>query len=295
MSLVSSRRAFIALRTLLRSLGQVVLQPNAITGSGVLAAWVLYSPRLACAALLGAAIANADAMLAKQASRDTLQGLHGFNGALAALAVFTFIHDNALAISLALLASLGTAWLLGPWSRWLRRYGLCFYSSPCLLVTALWLPFITISNPASPPLHAPSTSLLSHAANWLSGLAQSGFATGAWPGLLMLAGIAIASRRHAIWALLGSGLASSAHLLLGATDASFNMGLLGFNGALTGLALADAGILAALGGISLSVVLQHFANSYGLLALTTPFVLATWSMQRLKLHAHKSLRADAAR
>ena len=49
------------LRTLLRSLGQIVLQPNAFTGACLLAAWLLCDPRLACAALMGAIAANVSA------------------------------------------------------------------------------------------------------------------------------------------------------------------------------------------------------------------------------------------
>ena len=124
-----------ALRTLLRSLGQIVLQPNAFTGACLLGAWLLYDPRLACAALIGAIAANVSAVLAGYREDDTRAGLHGFNGALAGLAAFSFISDNATAAAVAILAATGTAWLLEPWSRWLRARGLGYFSSPCLIVT----------------------------------------------------------------------------------------------------------------------------------------------------------------
>jgi urea transporter len=66
-----------ALRTLLRSLGQIVLQPNAFTGACLLAAWLLTDLRLACAALLGAAAANVSAVLAGYRDDDIRAGLHG--------------------------------------------------------------------------------------------------------------------------------------------------------------------------------------------------------------------------
>jgi len=112
-----------------------------------------------------------------------------------------------------------------------------------------------------------------------SSFAQIGFASGALPGLLVVIGIAAASRRHALWALFGAGFASFAHLLIGAHTSSFSAGLLGFNGALTAIALADYGIATIAAGVALSVVLQAFATYYGLPAMTAPFVLATWSMQ----------------
>lgn len=270
-----------ALRTLLRSFGQIVLQPNALTGACLLAAWLLCDPRLAGAALMGAIAANVSAVLAGYREDDTQAGLHGFNGALAGLAAFSFIADNATASAVAILAATGTAWLLEPWSRWLRARGLGCFSSPCLIVTWLWLLLVTrTAQPASLLAeHVPGAAQLSGGV--LAGFAQTGFASGTLPGLLVLIGIAAASRRHALWALVGSVLASVVHLLLGASTGSLDAGLLGFNGVLTAIALADSGIAATLGGIVVSVALQVAATYYALPAMTAPFVLATWSMQWL--------------
>ena len=280
-----------ALRTLLRSLGQIVLQPNAFTGACLLAAWLLYDPRLACAALMGAIAANVSALLAGYHEDDTRAGLHGFNGALAGLAAFNYIADNATAAAVTVLAATATAWLLAPWSRWLRLRGLGFFSSPCLIVTWLWLPLLTsIAQPVSvATAHLPSAAQLG--SGLLAGFAQTGFASGAWPGVLVLTGIAASSWRHALWGVVGVSLASTAHLLLGAGATSFDAGLLGFNGALTAIALADCGVAMTLGGVAVSVVLQAAATYHGLPAMTAPFVLATWSMQRL---GHRFTRKAAA-
>ncbi|MFM0370373.1 urea transporter [Paraburkholderia aspalathi] len=270
-----------ALRTLLRSFGQIVLQPNAFTGACLLGAWLLYDPRLACAALIGAIAANVSAVLAGYREDDTRAGLHGFNGALAGLAAFSFIADNATAAAVAILAATGTAWLLEPWSRWLRARGLGYFSSPCLIVTWLWLPLVTRVAQQASLATEPTLSAVQLSSGLLAGFAQTGFASGALPGVLVWIGIAAASRRHALWALLGASLASVMHLLLGASASSFDAGLLGFNGALTAIALTDCGIAMALGGVVLSVVLQMAAAYYVLPAMTAPFVLSTWSMQWL--------------
>ncbi|MGF6903231.1 urea transporter [Paraburkholderia sp. GAS348] len=270
-----------ALCTLLRSLGQIVLQPNAFTGACLLAAWLLCDPRLACAALMGAVAANVSAVLAGCREDHTRAGLHGFNGALAGLAAFSFIADNATAAAVAILAATGTAWLLEPWSRWLRARGLGYFSSPCLIVTWLWLPLVTRVTQQASLITEHTLGAAQLTSGVLAGFAQTGFASGALPGLLVLIGIAVASRRHALWALVGAGLASVAHLLLGASASSFDAGLLGFNGALTAIALADCGIAVTLGGVVLSAALQAAATYYALPAMTAPFVLATWSMQRL--------------
>ncbi|RZF27030.1 urea transporter [Paraburkholderia sp. UYCP14C] len=269
------------LRTLLRSLGQIVLQPNAVTGACMIGAWLLSEPRLVCAALLGAIAANISAMLAGSADADLRAGLLGFNGALAGLAAFSFIGDPATASAVAILAATGTAWLLRPWSRWLRTRGLGYLSSPCLIVTWLWLPLIARGPLPTAPATAHPVDALRFVSGVLAGVAQTGFASGAAPGVLVLLGIAAASRKHALYALAGAGLASAAHLWLGAGVPSFDAGLSGFNGALTALALADAGYAAMLGGIAMSVLLQAAAMHFGWPAMTAPFVLATWSIRSL--------------
>ena len=280
MHAASNQAESAALRTLLRSLGQIVLQPNAFTGACLLAAWLVCDPRLACAALTGAIAANIGAALAGYRDDDTRDGLHGFNGALAGLAAYTFVANDATAAALAILAGISTAWLLQPWSRWLRALGLGVYSSPCLIVTWLWLPLVKGGAATGPAAHV-AAMLAPLPAGVLSGLAQTGFAYGALPGLLVLAGITASSRRHAMWAVAGSSIGGGAHLLLGANPASFDAGLAGFNGALTAIALAESAWGAALGGILLSVGLQQLAGRVGLPVMTAPFVVATWSVQWL--------------
>jgi urea transporter len=292
------------LRTLLRSIGQIVLQPSAVTGACFLAAWLVTEPLLAGAALLGALVANANAVLARMPDADTSVGLHGFNGALAGLAAVSFTASPVTALVVTILAASATAWLLKPWSRWLSARGLGFYSSPCLIVTWLWLPVLArVARQASPapayPLDAmhyadgvlasiSQTGFTSgveqtrFTSGVFAGIAQTGFTSGALAGILVLLGIAIASRRHALYALIGAVFASTAHLLLGASASEFIDGLAGFNGTLTALALADAGLVPALCGVALSVLLHVVAMYFGWPAMTAPFVLATWTIQTLR-------------
>ncbi|MPW20331.1 urea transporter [Paraburkholderia sp. CNPSo 3157] len=275
-----------ALRTLLRSFGQIVLQRDASTGACVLAAWLVCDPRLACAALTGAIAANVGAVLRGYDPSETRDGLHGFNGALAALAAFTFVADDATAIAIAILAATAAAWLLGPWARLLRSRGLGYYSSPCLLVTWAWLPlahgaFAHVGVGVGVGASASDTvAWMPFARALLAGIAQTSFGSTAWAGLLILAGIAMSSMRCAAFALAGAALATAAHWFIGTDAAALGAGLSGFNGALTALALADCGALAALVGVCVSVLLQQAAAFPGVPALTAPFVVATWTVSR---------------
>ena len=283
-----------ALRTLLRSIGQIVLQPNACTGAGLLAALLICEPRLACAAAMGAVTANVVAILIGRDDAATRAGLHGFNGALAALAAFSFIADPATATATAILAATVAAALGEPWSRWPYTRGLGCYSSPCLIVTWSWLPFHRIVAMPRATHAAMNFTMLAPAdavRGVFGGLAQIVFASGALPGLLVFAGIAAASRRAALVALGGATLASVVQLLCGASLSSFDAGLPGCNGALTALALVDSGVATMLGGLAIAVLLQQLAIRWGWPAMTAPFVLATWSMQWLRRHASRRVPA----
>ncbi|MCA8502771.1 urea transporter [Burkholderia multivorans] len=266
----------IDLRILLRSIGQIVLQANALTGALLLAALALTDPRLACAALLGAPAANLTAVLTGARRDDLEQGLHGFNGALAALVAAVFTPDPLLGVALSPLPAIGAALvhraMRGPLAKWRQ----CPYSSPCLAVSALWLPFFIATQHPDGAIGgaAPTWSAIGPAL--LAGVAQTTFAQGAWAGALIVAGIAAESRRAAAFALAGAVVSTVLLTALGADAASLTNGLLGFNGALAALALLPRGTRAALAAAALAALIQWLAMRAGLAALTAPFALASW-------------------
>ncbi|MGZ2747271.1 urea transporter [Burkholderia stagnalis] len=267
----------IDLRILLRSIGQIVLQANAATGALLLAALALTDARLACAALLGAAAANMCAVLTGSARRDVEHGLLGFNGALAALAAVTFAPPTLAAVALAPLAAIGAALVQRALRRPLEKARQCPYSSPCLAVTVLWLPFVAAQH-ADAGVAAIAPSLPAFGPALLAGVAQTTFAQGAWAGALMVAGLAAASRRAAVYALGGALVSTALLLALGAGSGTiaFADGLLGFNGALAAIALMPRGARAACAAAALAALLQALAMRAGVTVLTLPFVLASW-------------------
>ncbi|MDR3096866.1 MAG: urea transporter [Paraburkholderia sp.] len=270
------------LRTLLRSLGQIVLQRHAGTGICLLAALALCDVWLACAALIGATTANLCARRAGHSRATVRDGLVGFNGALAALAAFTFAGNIVVATLLAVLAAAATAWIGAPLARWLRRTGLSVYSAPCLLATWPWLALGPGGNRAATASALASTHLarpwLDAVTGVLSGVAQTTFATGALSGLVLLAGLAWSSREAAAYALGGAALASVVEVIFGAPPGSFVTGLCGFNGALAALAASALGPRAAICATMLAAALHLAATRLGLPGMTAPFALAGWTV-----------------
>lgn len=265
----------IDLRILLRGIGQIVLQANAFTGALLLAALALTDVRLACAALVGSAAASMTAVLTGAELRDVAQGLHGFNGALAALIAALLAPHPLVALALVPLVAIGAALVQRAMRAPLARWRQCPYSSPCLAVTALWLSFVALPH-ASGATAGATLTLSSVADALLSGIAQTTFAQGAWAGVLIVAGIAAASRRAAAFALGGAIVSTVLLLALGANATSFADGLLGFNGALAALAVAPRGPRAAFAAAALAALIQWLATCAGIPAFTAPFVLASW-------------------
>ncbi|ALV59944.1 MULTISPECIES: urea transporter [Burkholderia] len=265
----------IDLRILLRGIGQIVLQAHALTGALLLAALALTDLRLACAALVGSAAASMTAVLTGADRRDVEQGLHGFNGALAALIAVLFAPHPLAAVALAPLVAIGAALVQRAMRVPLARWRQCPYSGPCLAVTALWLPLVAVQH-ADPAAAGPVLTLASAADALLSGVAQTTFAQGAWAGALIVAGLAVASRRAAAFALGGAVVSTVLLAALGASGALFADGLLGFNGALAALALMPRGPRAALAAAALAALIQWLAMRTGTPAFTAPFALASW-------------------
>ncbi|KAB0657296.1 urea transporter [Burkholderia diffusa] len=265
----------IDLHTLLRGIGQIVLQANAVSGALLLAALALTDLRLASAALVGSAAASMTAVLTGAERRDVEQGLHGFNGALAALIAVLFAPSSLAAIALVPVVSIGAALVQRAMRVPLARCRQCPYSSPCLVITALWLPFVAPQHASNATTGAPLT-LPSIADALLSGIAQTTFAQGPWAGMLIVAGLAVASCRAAAFALGGAIVSTVLLVASGANGASFADGLLGFNGALAALALMSRGPRAAFAAAALAALMQWLATRAGVPAFTAPFALASW-------------------
>lgn len=289
-------------RTLLRCFGQTVLQGSARTGICVLFALALCDLRLACAAIMGAMAAHVCALILHYDSDIMRDGVYGFNGVLCALAAAASIDDAYTALAVALLSAIAATSLCKPALRWLGDRNLAMYSSPCLVATWGWMlieqiaqscaagsradlgplyervaqmrfPLATFSNAAfNAPLPGPLDG-------FLSAMAQTVFASGLVPGLLILAGIAMASRRAALRALGGAAIATAVARLCGAPHSSSVAGVSGFNGALAALALADRNAVTGASAAALSALLQQVCIHAGWPAMSAPFVVATWCVR----------------
>ncbi|MDR5740350.1 MULTISPECIES: urea transporter [unclassified Caballeronia] len=260
-----------------RSIGQIVLQRNAATGALLLAGVACASPRLACALVIGAIVGNVIAVITEDAGSPVIRDdLYGFNGALAALAAFTFIRDASQAAAVAILSAAFATLLAGRLTRILSLRALPIFSSPAIIVTWCWMPFLADRGEvgALGPVSSGGAALTKAA---FAGLAPIVFASGAMAGAFIAAGLFAARPARAAWALAGSAIGAALHALCGASDAVVLSGACGFNAALAALATASLGARYAFIAMALAVSIERIADCIGIAALTAPFVLASWT------------------
>jgi urea transporter len=299
------------LRAVLRGIGQVFFQENALTGACFVLGIAASSPLMALGALIGSALGYATARLAKFDAGEVAAGIYGFNATLVGIATFFFFQLGVTSAAL-LLVGCVVATLL---TRLMRGHvPFPTYTTPFILTT--WaihgLGKVMGAAPvegypallANPPLPF-VVEAVAH------GVGQVMFQGSLWTGLLFLIGIAIGDWRHAAWVLAGSivGMLLAWHNITEATRAidperlvdralfdNIALGLYGYNATLAPVALYlwRKSLIPPVLGMLLTVPLTELVPHLGIPALTAPFVLATWLVLALGWLQRRHLAGPAS-
>jgi urea transporter len=292
-------------RDILRGVGQVFFQENALAGACFLLGIAVSSPLMALGGAAGAVIGWATAKALKFDAAEAAAGIYGFNPALVGIATFFFFRPGAASIGLLIAGCVAAAAA----TRLARRH-LPFptFTAPFVIITwALYFlgPALGAARvEAGGPVEAGAIGAVAH------GIGQVMFQASIWTGLLFLAGIALSNWQHAAWVLAGSfigALVANYHataavraidperLVERALAENIALGLYGYNATLAAVALYlwRRSTIPALLGIVLSVPLTELVPLAGIPALTAPFILATWLVMALGRLDAKFLRAPA--
>src|SRR5690554_1373868 len=132
--------------SVLRGIGQVMLQNNSYTGllfllgvfySSTLSGWPFrMSPS---AVLLGTVASTATAMLLGVERTDVRAGLFGFNGALVAIALLYFLEPSALVFGYVVLAAACTTVMMSALMTFLEKWGIPALTAPFVFTTVLFI------------------------------------------------------------------------------------------------------------------------------------------------------------
>lgn len=281
-------------RAILRGVGQVFFQDSEVTGLIFLVAIAISSPAMAVAALAGSVVGTLVAKGLKYDAGEVDAGIYGFNATLVGIATLFFFETGAVAVVLGLIgcvvATIATYGVR-------RSVPFPTYTTPFIVTT--WILYLLgpalgatkIVGEANPDVV--STARLVSVETISHGVSQVMFQANIWTGVLFLIGIAVCTRSHAVWVLIGSivgMIVGSYHataaskgldverLIERALIDNIALGLYGYNATLAAVALWlwRPGILPCVLGMILAVLLTEFIPNLGLPALTAPFVLASW-------------------
>jgi len=303
----------------LRGVGQVVFMNNPVTGLAILVAMCVHEWWLGFAGALGLVVSTLAAILIGLDRGAIRAGLFGFNGVLVGAGMSLFLQpdwDVLVMVWIVVGAFFSTilhaafaAVFLGAWG--VPPFTLAFNVMTLLfLVGALnfangrvgglvapadaQVTSGSVSNTLRSAANAASENNLEGAVNAiLRGIAQLFFANGIASGIIIIVGIAIASRIAAAFALIGSTVGMLTGLAVGASGVAIYNGLWGFNSFDAALAVGGvffvltlrSGLLAVACAVLTALIFGAIASIFtpwGLPALTLPFVFGTLIFVLLK-------------
>jgi urea transporter len=315
----------------LRGVGQVVFMNNPVTGLAILVAMTIAEPWLGFAGALGLVVSTGTALLIGMDRGAIRAGLFGFNGILVGAGLSLFLQPDwdalvmvwivvGAAFSSILHASLARVFI-GSFS--VPPFTLAFnFMTLLFLIGALnfangraggliapadaQVTGGSVSNTLRSAADAASANNLEGIVNALfRGVGQLFFANSIAAGIIIIAGIAVASRIAAAFALVGSATGMLTGLALGANGVAIYNGLWGFNSMDAALAIGGVffvltwrvGILAVGCGVLAAMLFGAIASLFtpwGLPALTLPFCFATLAFVLLKGSSDKLQAIEVA-
>lgn len=271
--------------------GQVFFTANRLTSALFMTATFL-NPAQGLAGLAGLSTANAMATLLGMPVEKIRQGYYGCNGLLMGLALgYVYRLNPGFAVMLVCASFVGVL-LANSLATLFERYlGTPALSVPFVLTT--WIALTAggrFSSLAYNPVTYEPTSVigtLPHTVEFIAkSLGATFFQPGATAGLLVMAGLLVFSRHAFILGVSGLAAGSGLHLVLGGPPDLLEGGWIGFNYALTAIALggiwtapSPASFALAMIGAAVCSVLACAASSVlaplGVPLLAFPFVTAT--------------------
>lgn len=284
--------------SVLRGIGQVMLQNNSYTGVIFLAGIFYNSIILGCAALLGGIASTAMAMLLGAERSSVNAGLFGFNGVLVGIAILYFLEPNILTWGYVIIAAACSTVIMSALLNLLSTWSIPALTAPFVITTLLFilacarlgrlqttdiLPTAGLPSTATVEGVVTSSTLIEGLFN---GVAQVFFQGSLVTGVFFVVGLLVSSRLACSAALIGSFIGMLVAWGMGADEVAIRSGAFGFNSVLT--AIVFAGLIvanmasvtySALAVITTAVVFAAMSAALeplGMPALTSPFVLVVW-------------------
>lgn len=293
------KQALEFLDTVLRGVGQVMLQNNSYAGLLFLVGIFYNSALFGAAVLVGAGVSTATAKLLAADRSQVRDGLYGFNGALVAVALLYFLQPGPLTWTCVVFAAAGSSVLMAAMLNLLSVWKIPPLTAP-FVFTSLGVFLATArfgrleSTGLLPTAGLPSAIEVQGVVTTstvieglFSGIAQVFFQASAVTGAIFVLGLLVSSRPAGVAAVLGSLAGLLVAWGMGAAEPAIRSGAFGFNSVLTAIALGGVFFAlnttslaySALATVATAVVFAAVSAGFeplGLPAMTLPFVLVVW-------------------
>lgn len=270
----------ISIKTILRGIGQIMLQENAMTGLLFLIGIFWGSTNMGIATLLSVITATLTAKLFKWNEDEIQQGLYGFSAALVGVAMVLFFEVTWLTWLGIIIGSIIAAWI----QYIFIRKKIPVYTLPFILVT--WVLIFIFRKII--PIDAASSAISPIVENFafiFRGYGQVIFQDNYMIGILFFIGVLIHSPLAALFGLMGAVFASLFAYFLNLPMSEIEMGLHSYNAVLCAIALTGQSkkdILYITIAVIASVWIGQLMNFFHFIPLTFPFVAATWASLIIK-------------
>ncbi|TDO94930.1 urea transporter [Flavobacterium sp. 245] len=264
------------IKTILTSIGQIMLQENPWTGLLFLAGIFYGSPVMGIAALLSAVVGLFTAELLKFDKTEIAQGLYGFSATLVGVAL-TFFFKPEPVIWIAVIVGSALATIV---QNIFIRYKIPAFTLPFILVT--WICLFVFHNLfviGSPAMGAETAADTNELVTVAHSFGEVIFQGSVLTGVIFILAVFINSPVAALYAIAAGVISTYLSLQFSEPQTDVHMGLFSFNAVLCAITFSGTRVKDGI-YVFLSVVLSTLFDIYmvkmGWPALTFPFVLASW-------------------
>lgn len=260
--------------TILKGVGQIMLQENAATGLLFLIGIFYGSLTMGLAAILAVCCGTLTAMVLGYDRTEIEQGLYGFSAALVGVALFLYFKPVPTVWALVIAGS-AVATIFQHWS---IKQRIPVFTFPFVLVT--WAILFASRHAFAEIVSVPGAVGASEGYSVtfpLRGFGQVIFQDSVLAGSLFFIGVFISAPLSALYAFAASVLAGLLSSLFGMPEADVGMGLFSYNAVLCAIVFAGSRLkdgFWVLISVVLSILISILMFRYQLIQLTFPFVAA---------------------
>lgn len=266
----------------LKGLGQIMLQENAITGFLFLLGIFYGSPVMGAAALLATICGTATAILLRYDQQEIEKGLYGFSAALVGVGLMLFFKPSMLSWILVIVGSSAATII----QHFFLKRNIPVFTLPFVLVTWGILFFASIYSVAL--LQIPPSTIVSsidYFSLGFKGYGQVIFQDSLISGLLFFLGVFISSPVSALYGFAAGIISALIAIELAIPIYDISLGLLSYNAVLCAIVFAGIRIKDAiyvLCAVLMSLTINLLMLKLEFIPLTFPFVLASFITQQGK-------------